>query len=1062
MPPDVQKCQEWINGTRKILGMFDAKKLVQRNTEIALLLKDKEIVGSNAFNDFKDTYEDLATRAFNISQGSSGKRAKKDVEEIANELRLLKKKVRLAAAQKDPTSTKKVQAELLTSLKKEPFYREKRERVTKTMGQIAKMPGTHEQVKALKDMLDAADACEPDYEKALAKLTMFVDLSVNEHEGLRLHLEEAKKVSAKFGKTAGGDEFQKELAAARQAVRDYQKVAGVSDGRGVAAEREAINAALRLLDSPTPDVKKATTEVQAVVTRLKKKTGDLTDLKDDLDGRVGDITDKVRNLVEYAPLDVGIDIQARQRTARALWENQQFEPAKTAWDDLERDAKQLLQQYEPAYKQWLDHAKEIEEKRVVLPKAVREHSLSGAANYVQSLIDKRIGAELLPLHKYGEACMVVGNGRIIESLDELTEQLKNPANANFTIPELKYRAEVEKATITLQKELDSIKEETKKLGEKGGDIGPFKDVPAQLLNSWYEGTAADGPNKPDLKFLLGAVLGECQNQKDLIARDSTTGLDQSKKNKKTKEAEAEFDKAQEMAEDAIEDLIQYNLPNNHRWLTDSPSLTDLRSDYQAMVDDSKKGIYAPATKLEKIATDCENKKKLIENDLKKLREAAAVTAADLKKQLDKAEKTNSSYKTFYAALRDRVDAALGRTNSGVLTQVEKGSAELNKIALPPPTDYQKVDSELNEVESLLSNDDLKSYQPEAYAVFNKRVSKELKPRIKQLSPAEAEKEILAFQQEIKTSTKRAEDLKDIREKVKQRAAAAKLQLEDIKTSAPKLYKSLSKRLDKVKEPDKAAVDQANLELATIETLLKTRTNKTQLDKLEKKSVSDEFEMKREKAAFEGSWDVFSFGVQVEADNLYNETPDHHRNKDVYKQIGDVAQQARKFYEKKNYPAANQELLKAVNLAKYFLANPEDRASASRKHLIRLNGQYKAAVSSYLKQLSDLEAALKTAEDDNGAIDSGPVLTAMRPLFSLFGANLFDSPVDKLAKPAETVEELAEHRTHKEIALKNVRLCETALNSHHVLAHVVANPIKPVSVAPLRAALLGLTGALQSS
>ena len=323
--PDVQECQKWIEGSKKILGRSDAKKMSQRNAEIALLLKDKDIVGSNVFNDFKGKYDDLATKAFNISQGASGKNAKKHLAEVASELRLLKKRVRLAAAEKDPTTTKKVEAELLSSTKREPYYRDKRERLLEAKMNIEGMPGVQKNAAAIQTMLDEAESYEPDFEKAFSKLG-------GEPSAL---MEAARKESAKFVQNAGDDKFKEALAKARETVKAYETVAGISDGRTIAEENGKIQAAIRLLEGDKPDEKTAKAELQGVVQRLEAKAGKLTKLQEDLDNKVGDVSENVKNILAYAPVEAAVEIRAKHQSARALWENQQFELAKPAWDELE-------------------------------------------------------------------------------------------------------------------------------------------------------------------------------------------------------------------------------------------------------------------------------------------------------------------------------------------------------------------------------------------------------------------------------------------------------------------------------------------------------------------------------------------------------------------------------------------------------------------------------------------------------------------------------------------------------------------------------------------------------
>ena len=216
--------------------------------------------------------------------------------------------------------------------------------------------------------------------------------------------------------------------------------------------------------------------------------------------------------------------------------------------------------------------------------------------------------------------------------------------------------------------------------------------------------------------------------------------------------------------------------------------------------------------------------------------------------------------------------------------MEAGAADLKKVTLPVPDDYKGVSTGLKEVETLVGQDDLKSYQPEAQKLLKKRFDEELKSRVNQLSPAEAVKEINTFKAEVQGAVDRAGVLKTLRDDVKEAVKTAKQELEDIK-EASSLYKSLSDRLSKISDPDKAVVDKANLELASIKILLKTaKSGKPARDKLDKKAQKDEFEGKRQDALYKGSLEVFTRGVKADAEKLYDKTPKGQRNEDIYKQI----------------------------------------------------------------------------------------------------------------------------------------------------------------------------------
>src|SRR5215472_7010768 len=111
MMPDIDQCKVWIKDTKDFLGItspLEKRSMDDRNDEIAKILHELENIKSNLFTDLKDDYEYLAVRAFNIKNGAS-KNPGKDVLEISGQLRILKKKVRLAVAVKEGVKDKKVQ-----------------------------------------------------------------------------------------------------------------------------------------------------------------------------------------------------------------------------------------------------------------------------------------------------------------------------------------------------------------------------------------------------------------------------------------------------------------------------------------------------------------------------------------------------------------------------------------------------------------------------------------------------------------------------------------------------------------------------------------------------------------------------------------------------------------------------------------------------------------------------------------------------------------------------------------------------------------------------------------
>jgi hypothetical protein len=262
--------------------------------------------------------------------------------------------------------------------------------------------------------------------------------------------------------------------------------------------------------------------------------------------------------------------------------------------------------------------------------------------------------------------------------------------------------------------------------------------------------------------------------------------------------------------------------------------------------------------------------------------------------------------------------------------------------------------------------------------------------------------------------------------------------------------------------EKTGVKDAELELGTVKLLIKNaRSSKPQLTKMNDNAQMNEFEAKRQKVAYEGSLVLFERGIYTDAERLYNSIKEGERNKDVYKQIGEVLDQAIKLATAKSYVEANETLARAVGLAKYFLDNPNDRITSSRKQLDRLKTEFQAAVSEYLKQLAGLKTELERINKEDG-VDTANAIKALNPLYALFNAKIFDDSIEVLKNPADSEEQVNEQRTYKEVALKYARSYEQVMSSNRLLEHVVGNPIADVRINRLRTSVRGLMGAFLAS
>lgn len=1079
--PDIAQCKKWISEMRSFLGKgsTDKKLLVARNDEIAKLLdvlKQKATKGeipAKVYNDLYKKYQDYAVDAENINQGAGGSRSKEAAQDINTRLRFLKKEVRLAVAKSDPLKDPKAKEELLREAKEKPFYVEKRERVEYVMSVIARQPGSRKRVAMFQKMLDEAEACEPDYKLALRKITLLGDVE-NENMPLVHHMEEAEEDGKNFEKTAGDDEFRKKLEEARKTVADYEKVCGVSDARGVSLANQQITRSLTMVDEDPPKLKEAKEALQKIIGDLSTKTQQESDRKTKIDKLVPGVVKDVRTMLDCAPPADASEILNEYQRLRALWENQQTEGTEQDWIDLAKNAKIAVGNFEPYFINWEDIDKKITSKEGILQDAAKVSALTTAANYISTTINMKIRGELIPAKKYQDACALCDKGGVLEQLDELEKNLKNPSNAKFTNPQLTARLEIDKGDAALLKKREKLTEKLNELIKAEGDPRPFGKAADDIQKAYQDGAENAYTGGKLAAFLQARVDEMAKLSVDVETLLKTPkDLEKSKKDNKKYKDQKGFEEARKAAQRALRDLDGFDLPNDHKWMKQPPSVASLQQDYKDIVKAAAGGDFQ-IPKIEKIESDCKTRAGLIEQDLKIIRGRVADAQKQFLKQLDQAEKDNKAFKRFYDSLREQAEDCLTRSGSALFSMVEEAEQELkdlNTTKLPPPADYEKVKKALKDVETLVGGDDLKEYRAEAQKAYEKQF-KELKKSIYYESPADALKTLTTFQEGVQKDVDRAGELKKLREKLTQdiQDALADKDFKKLQKDAPVLYKQLLARLNKIGNlstlhrsatVDKSAVNNVNIELATVKVLINNaKSDPGRRDGMERKAKLDEFEEERQQKAYEGAHQVFLRGVGNDADNEYAIMPEKEVNKDAYKAMKAAVDEADKFAKAGDYRAANESLLKATNLANYFIKNPTDRITSSRKELERLNKEYKGAISDYLKQVSELKATLLKINETG--IDAKKVATRIEPLFALFNAGKFDNAVNELKTPPQDEDELQDQRSTKESALVDVRNYQKIIASHRILTHVVGNPIKPVSVARITTSLRGLTGALLAS
>ncbi len=1041
-----------------------------------------------------ERYEELSKSSLEAVRKVNTNRMSKDdgkavAKKVSAELYKLQMELQLAIGGVNINASPEVREQVLAAKRHKPVYEDKRDRIATALKELRGRPGTSEQVTKLQGLLDAGASFVPDYEEAYKHL-----------KGLTAALKKGRESAEKLEK--GGDDktLQKELVAVRQAIAAYKLVAGIGDAIGVQREEEKVIAALMKIDQAAPPLK--TRVGGEVLAELKQQGKELAEKAENLRKLAGEaqtyanrLSPKMKRLRTTAtpevygrlqlPYNSALSLQATQQYALAVQDFAKVKP------DIERDHETL----ETIYGNWQKADTELKKHQAMveelagLPANPATVGVRSVAGHLDVLVRLEIYGELVPGRRFADALALMDKHEVSRNLGVLAkahEQVKanKPITAEFTDGEGKLRAEVGKIAAPVLMSHGLVESSLNALDAEGGYSAKMREQLAALMHAWElaagpMGNVSETLDKrngeldslrkkaQDIEGQIRVLHGEASNAK------KPEELVKSRAAKLRSEREPEFEKMRKLASLAIQYLDDFGAPPNDPVMSKEPTPASLLQRYHKLVASGEFMV----DEMDKLKTDAENKRGLMDNHLESLRRDVTRRVDQARQKIEKLKSANKDNEGFFNTLADELTGISGTAGATVIGLINAGIEQLTafetrldthvtEFGKPNGINFARIKERQLALAKALAVKELAEYLPLAHAALETDVLRVLPGRLKTMTPQEGMAELDELERKLKELQDKLAGAKGRYANLGKSAELARQGLQAIATDAPELFKSLKGRIDAAEKAGKGDVDSAELELKTITLLLDSAKDPAKASKMELTVKRDQLQAEQDKIEFEAALDVFEKNIQRQAAGVYDKTDSSERNGPLYGQIEELRKGAVKQAEKGAYTMAREQLRLAESAARSFMENPFVLAVASRKALRQCNVTWQSAISGYLKDVATLrQLVLEGCAADTAYAEEGMAEAAaarLDPLRSLFNAAAFTAATETLAEKPKDVNNQGDRRALKEQAILVVRRYQSVLSENRILRAAEDSPFSPVPLAPLRHALAGYMNALMAS
>jgi hypothetical protein len=942
----------------------------------------------------------------------------------------------------DTRFSDKYDDEKLEESRHKPVYEDKVRRIKEERDRLALMPGTGDNVKKLNELLDKGkeEADKNNFGSAYKKL-----------KGLSGAVKNGDKAAQKFRETAGGNkEAQKPLETAEKNLVDYTELADLSDADWIAAQRKAIDAQLKRLETKGVDVKDVAAKLTKIGDGLKDKHSAAQYEATRANGLFDQASQKIyADLTAWAPVNVVEPFRSRLSSAQSMVGAQQYGAGADLLKQLLQDVGPIHESAKKDYEEWVSVEKKLKENCMPgMEKGanIKYPSIQVFANALISIY-KSDAHQQVKAHDFKGAAATAQN--VVDRYPSLEGAMQRYEHLEGTFLQFEGR---------FKKQAELAQAAIKQLAKEKGDTAPHEDALTKARSAWNKTIdqllATDGLTADNIdaayKIASKEVSDVAKAINDILSDGQALAL--------SKTVAENKDKNQEYNELVLQ--VQRRLKHLEQ---DSPSTAvKLQERLDSLLNDAKKGFQeAHLTSLKKIQETVEEAITGQKDRAGNLAGEAEPLAAAVKKDVARLKKKNKDFAAYLDGLSQRADDCLGMTGgkkekdktttdsagtvvAAAVEELRKLQTEVNDAA----KGIADVEKKLKELREKLNDKALKKCAASRRGVLLHKMRNELRASCRGMSPAKAlaapDGPLAGFEEELKAALTAAEDAQKKRDKVVEAADKLLKRLDDELKDASHFKKSVKARLEGAKDPNEGGEASAELDIKAIEQLLEDAQDGDHRMALENKAREDEFNNTEAKKAYEAAADVFEKNDLRTAQEAHDATPRRDRDPGPLQDIKAGYKDVKKTAKQHNYVVANEKLAEIGRQARAYAANPMGARTTARNKLKEVNAKWKQAVAAHVRAIEELKKMIEDEANDL-SIDANGVKAAqdqLGRLAALFDAGQFDKTVKIINDEATNLTQL---RNAKENGLRYLRRYRELLKKDPMLEYIGPNPFTDYTI-----------------
>lgn len=949
----------------------------------------------------------------------------------------------------------KAEKKKLEAARHKPVYDDKVNRIRNAISELKALPGTKNAVTLLQGLLNAGSEklkTTEDYEQAYKALA-----------GLTAAYQQGLTAAKNFSSTVGNELYRTNLAEAKLQLQRLDGLVGRSQFQLIAEKQKAIDdSVMRISNGESVDAETLTIGTLAV--NLKKLADDVVPQRDTCVNKKINASEMIKTfqerflIGEYDVLPLFRSAESEFGVDNYLVATGLYENVITKLLDIEKDQKNndSFNKWEIAYAELKSSGAlaslakvRSESCKSIVKFASLESQTSGFLQNLSQTRDYKTGLDLAE--------------KVKAAATEIEEILKKYHETDVRRGELFKLANAEIAAANLK---------IAELKKKEGDVDPFNNALNKLQSGWNTSLNSS-------MFLTVKEFDDAFEEfKTQVAAQIVTPitnmlaepgglplLNDSKKAAKSKstakglkqELLAVSAKLNEMKKDAS--AYEFLGPLVALPTFAHPVIETATTELDRIQSEISKDPITDSVGLEgAIKTLGGNLTTVIANlerERKKLSQTAKQALQNCLNSLNSLKSSHKSFEPYFKSLTERVNDLTSMADSLICSTVEQCVDTANELASkeigPLTSAFTAIDEILNNIKINMNDSDLKTHMPERFKILNFRFEKEVKLDLYKKGPVLGKAAVEEFLKEVRVAVQNAKDALRIKEEIKRLVGECKSKLE-LMADAPHLQSSYEGIISSASTPleggEASALQRLRATLGQIEKLLGPEAAGVRLE-MEKNTREQEINAKLRLEQYKSACDVLDKNQIRQAAERKDGMDSDQVNKDLYKQIAELREEADKMLKKGLVDTAFEKLDAARAAALQFLNNPFSIQVTARQNLSKVGVRWTQTVNTFVKSMNALQMAVMNSMNEENKTAPGTfqnVQEVMKPLSEAarsFEATKFDNYirtiVSELGKEKIDLAAVKAYRAAKEDALRFVRTYQTVVEKDPVLQSAASNP-----------------------